>query len=171
MKSRAQRTCRNLHERKWHRVFVTTKELECLLFDCQISKNLKETMLEICKKNLKVIFDWGWILFCYMLFLERKYWLGVDGFHFLIQEQPLPDQSTSPCKSVRLNGEYRYLRPLLPQKHLLNIFSNVSVRKSNRKGVIHWAKVRRLVLGHSGLKSGIWYDHRTIHQEELAGVG
>ena len=32
--------------------------------------------------------------------------------------------------------------------------SNVSARKSNRKGVIHWAKVRRLVLGHSGLKSG-----------------
>jgi len=62
-----------------------------------------------------VIFEWVWILFCYMLFPDRKYRSGVTGFHLLIQEQPLYDQPTSPCKSVRLNGEYRGLQLLLPQ--------------------------------------------------------
>ena len=62
-----------------------------------------------------MIFEWVWILFCYMLFPDQKYRSGVAGFHLLIQEQPFYDQSTSPCKSVRLNGEYRCLQLLLPQ--------------------------------------------------------
>ena len=62
-----------------------------------------------------MIFEWVWILFCYTLFPDRKYRSGVTGFHLLIQEQPLYDQSTSPCKSVRLNGEYRCLQLLLPR--------------------------------------------------------
>jgi len=91
------------------------KEGGIAFIDCQISKDSKETMLKICKESLKVIFQWVWILSCCMLFPDRKYRLGVAGFHLLIQEQPLYRQSTSPCKSFRLNGEYRYLQLLLPQ--------------------------------------------------------
>jgi hypothetical protein len=71
-------------------------------------------MLKICKGNLKVIIEWVWILFYYMLFPEWKYWSGLAHPH-KIQEQPMYDQSTLPCKPVRLNGEYRYLQLLLSQ--------------------------------------------------------
>jgi len=81
----------------------------------QISNDLKETMLKICKGNLNVIIEWVWILFCYILFPDRKYRSGLAEFHPLIQGQPLYDQSSSPCKSFHLNGEYRCLQLLLPQ--------------------------------------------------------
>ena len=67
--------------------------------DYQISRDSKEMMLKICKDRLKVIFQWVWILFCYMLSQDQKYRSSVAGVHLLIQEQPLYDQSTSPCKS------------------------------------------------------------------------
>ena len=40
---------------------------------------------------------------------------GLAEFHPLIRGQPFYDQSSSPCKSFRLNGEYKYLQLLLPQ--------------------------------------------------------
>jgi hypothetical protein len=80
------------------------KELGRLFFDCRISKG---------------IIEWIGILFCYTLLPKQKCWSGVGAFHYLIQEQALNDQSTSPCKSVHLNGEYRYLQSLFPQKRLL----------------------------------------------------
>ena len=88
---------------------------EIAFFDCEISKDSKETMLKICKGNLKLIFQWVWILFCCMLFPDQKYRSRVVGFHLLIQEQPLYHQSTSLCTSFHQNGEYRYLQLLLPQ--------------------------------------------------------
>ena len=75
---------------------------------------IKETMLKIGNENLEVISEGIWILFCYRLFPYQKYRSGVGGFHFLIQEQPQYDQPTLPCKSVRLNCAYKYLRPLFP---------------------------------------------------------
>jgi hypothetical protein len=73
-----------------------------------------------------VIIEWVWILFCYILFPDRKYRSGVTGFHLLIQVQPLYDHSTSPCKSVRLNGGDTCLQLLLPQntycKYILKSF-------------------------------------------------
>jgi len=62
-----------------------------------------------------VIIEWVWVLFCYMLFAEQKHRSGLAAFHRLIQGQPFYSQSSSPCKSFRLNGEYRYLQLLLPQ--------------------------------------------------------
>ena len=81
----------------------------------QILNDLKETMLKICKENLNLIIEWIWILFCYLLFPDRKYRSGSAEFHPLIRVQPLYDQSSSPCKFFHLNGEYRYLQVLLPQ--------------------------------------------------------
>jgi hypothetical protein len=86
-----------------------------MFFDCEISKNLKETMLKIRKDDLKVITERTWVLSWYMPSPDRKYLRGLTEFYPLIRGQPLYDQSTSPCKSVRLNGEYRYLQLLLPQ--------------------------------------------------------
>jgi len=63
----------------------------------------------------KVIIEWVRILFCCILFPNRKYRSGLAELHPLIRGQPLYDQSSSPCKSFRLNGEYRYLQFLLPQ--------------------------------------------------------
>lgn len=86
-----------------------------MFFDCEISKDLKETMLRIRKDDLKVITERTQILSWYMPSLDRKYLPGLTEFYPLIRGQPLYDQSTSPYKLSCLNCEYRYLQLLLPQ--------------------------------------------------------
>jgi len=73
-----------------------------------------------------VVIEGVWILFCYTLFPDRKYRSGVAEFHPLIRGQPLYGQSSSPCKSFCLNGEYRYLQLLLPQNtYHRSIFASI----------------------------------------------
>jgi hypothetical protein len=53
------------------------------------------------------------IPFYYILFSGQKYLSGIAEFHLLIRGQSLYCQSSSPCKSFYLNGEYKYRRFLL----------------------------------------------------------
>jgi hypothetical protein len=64
------------------------------------------------ENDLNLVTEWVWILFCYMLFLSQRYQPGLAKFHSLIREQFLYGQSSLPCKSFHLNGEYRYLQLL-----------------------------------------------------------
>ena len=82
-------------------------------FICQILNDLREAMLKMGKENLEVTIEWVWILFCYILFPDRKCRSDLAEFHLPLRGQPLYDRPSSPCKSFRLNGEYRYLQLLL----------------------------------------------------------
>ena len=83
---------------------------------------------------LQKLSEWARIPFCYMLSQDQKYRSGVAGVHLLIQEQPLYDQSTSPCKSVRPNDECRYLQVLLPQKRLPKYIFKCNSQKIKLRG-------------------------------------
>ena len=102
---------------KLNRTFSTDGPWVGTAFEYQILEDLKETMQKTYKENLKVIVERVCILFCYILSPDRKHQSGLAKFSLRqrIRGQLFYDQSSSPCKSFRLNGEYRYLQPLLPQ--------------------------------------------------------
>jgi len=88
-------------------------------------------MSQVVSKKLS---EWAGIPLCYMLSQDQKYRLGVAGVHLLIQEQPLYGQSTSPCKSLRLNDEHRYLQLLFPQKRLPKYIFKCNSQKIKPRG-------------------------------------
>jgi len=75
-------------------------------------KVLRKGMMKT-DKNLNVVT--GRVLSSCMLFPGRKYLSELADVHPLIREQFLYCQSSSPCKSFRLNYGYRHLRFLRPR--------------------------------------------------------
>jgi len=95
-----------------HRHLLGLRRLFCFFhggFQKVIRRGIPKT-----DKDIDVVTKWVKVPFYYILFVGRKYLSGIAGSHLLIRRQSLYCQSSSPCKSFHLNGEYKYRRFLLP---------------------------------------------------------
>ena len=115
--------------------FTDTRRLGRLFYSliAGFQKVLKTGILKI-DKDIHVVTKRVEIPFCYMLFPGRRCPSGLAIFHLLIREQFFYGQFSSPCKSLHLNFEYRYLQFLISRFTPHKYFSHICIMKSNEKG-------------------------------------